>query len=177
MTPWILSRLLRPRLLLSGLLGAMALGCTDTTISEVPLTIGDPLEFGTEVQDYVGYRCGSLDCHGDMGRTLRIYAERGLRAGDALRDQGIGSNEVGENLVSMAAFDTLGAPVSESLILLKALAVDAGGMAHEGGAVWDSVEAPGYQCLFAWLSGRSAEPASQAACQLATAEVLPEESD
>ncbi len=159
------------------LLASAATACTDTAISEVPVSIGDTLTYRTDVHTYLGYRCGSLDCHGDMGRTLRLYAERGLRANDGSRDLGISIDEVGSNLLSIAAFDTLDGPVEDNQILLKALAVDAGGMAHVGGDVWATTEAPGYQCVFAWLSGRSAEASAQAACLEATTAVLPDESN
>lgn len=149
--------------------------CTDTNIDEVPLTVGDAVAYTSDVQTYVGYRCASLDCHGDMGRTLRLYAERGLRLEDVLRDRPLTGNEIGENLLSIAAFDSLDAPVEENQILLKALAVSAGGMAHIGGAVWPDADDPGYRCVAAWLSGTSEENQARAACTAATDDVLPEE--
>jgi len=162
-------------LVLAGTLMTALMGCNDTGIEEVPLTVGDSASYATEVQTYVGYRCASLDCHGDMGRTLRIYAERGLRGQDVLRNQRISTPEIEENLLSFAAFDSLGGPIAEHQILLKALAVSAGGMAHEGGAVWSDTDAPGYRCVAAWLSGLSTDTAAQAACAEATAEVVPNE--
>ncbi|MCP4444286.1 MAG: hypothetical protein GY811_02935 [Myxococcales bacterium] len=167
---------LRVATLLIGLWATLA-GCNETNIDEVPLTVGDPVSFATDVQTYVGYRCSSLDCHGDMGRTLRIYSYRGLRLQDALREEGLSPNELGENLLSIAAFDSLGGPVGENQILLKALAVSAGGMAHEGGAVWQSTSEPGYRCLAAWLAQESADANAQAACTEATDAILPDESN
>ncbi len=162
-------------LVLASTLITALMGCNDTSIEEVPLTVGDALSYSADVQTYVGYRCASLDCHGDMGRTLPIYAERGLRGQDVLRNQRISTPEIGENLLSFPAFDSLGGPIDEHQILLKALAVSAGGMAHEGGAVWSNTDAPGYRCLAAWLSGASDDAAAQAACAEATAEVVPNE--
>ncbi len=153
------------------------MACNDTSIEEIPLTVGDGDSYAINVQTYVGYRCGSLDCHGDMGRTLRIYAERGLRSQDVLRNQQVSNSEISENLLSFAALDSLGGPVEENLVLLKGLAVSAGGMAHEGGAVWSDTNAAGYRCLAAWLAGRGEDAAAQAACTEATAEVVPDESN
>ncbi len=151
--------------------------CNETNIDEVPLTVGDAVSFASDVQTYVGYRCASLDCHGDMGRTLRLYAARGLRLQDVLRDQPVSSDELGQNLLSLAAFDTLGEPSDDNQILLKGLSIDAGGMAHEGGAVWATKDDPGYRCVMAWLSGESALEPAQAACAAATNLILPNERD
>ncbi len=154
----------------------VAAGCTDTTISEVPQTVGDTLTYQSQVQTYLGYRCGSLDCHGDMGRPLRLFALRGLRANDGLRDFGLSVDEVGHNLLSIAAFDTLDEAAAQNQLLLKGLATSAGGMAHVGGDVWDSTDAPGYQCLLTWLSGEADSETARAACAFATMQVLPDES-
>ena len=166
---------LRDAKTLWALLALTTAACNDTTIDEVALAPGDEETFATDVQEYVGYRCASLDCHGDMGRTLRLYAERGLRLETALRDRPITSAELRNNILAMAAFGYATEPVEENLILLKPLVTSAGGMAHKGGDVWATTSDPGYRCLAAWLANRSSETVAQQACDEATANVVPEE--
>jgi hypothetical protein len=43
---------------------------------------GSETAFGP-VGDFVGHRCGTLDCHGQMGRNLRIWSCDGMRLADA----------------------------------------------------------------------------------------------
>ncbi len=160
-------------MLMLTLLVCPLLACNDTAIEQEALVLGDEASFRTELQTYVGYRCSSLDCHGDMGRMLRVYAEQGLRLDVGLRDKSISIEEIRDTLRSFAAFDDLTIPIRQNPILLKALAPSAGGMAHKGGDVWESREDPGYLCLLAWLEGNSAEPAARQACMQATAPVLP----
>ena len=40
---------------------------------------GSEAEFGLLVGDYLEHRCGSLDCHGQMSRNLRIWGCEGMR--------------------------------------------------------------------------------------------------
>lgn len=145
------------------------LACTDTDIDEQPLALGDEALFASELQEYVGIRCGSLDCHGDMGRTLRIYAQDGLRLREGLRFATLDLEEVQHNVRSFSAFPSENADPSNNLILLKGLAVDAGGIAHKGDEVWSSPEAAGYRCIAAWLEGVSAAAAcAEAGAEFAT---------
>lgn len=151
------------------LLAVVMASCTDTDASETPLTLGDTAFYETDVQDYVGYRCGSLDCHGDMGRSLRIYAKDGLRKSDALRRQPMSLEEIDDNVAALSVFSRFDA-VDQSFSLTKALSVGSGGMAHEGDPVWQDRNDEGYLCLAGWLAGTS--PAS--ACANALALVEPE---
>lgn len=147
-------------------------GCTDTAIDGEPVPPLDTSFYGANVQSYVGYGCGSLDCHGDSGRMLRIYAEDGLRQSGALRGEVISAQEVAANVDAFAAIDLDARSAQLSLVILKPLAVSAGGMAHEGGDVWLNVEDNGYECLRGWLDG-DLTAAVVAACQAAAAEVVP----
>ena len=40
---------------------------------------GSEDQFGKPVGDYLDHRCGSLDCHGQMSRNLRIWGCEGMR--------------------------------------------------------------------------------------------------
>lgn len=144
---------------------AVFLCCQDTTRAPIELSPGDSAVYAAELQRYVGLGCGSLDCHGDGGRALRIFAEYGLRERDDLRNQPPSQSEVASNVQAFAGL--AGDSPASHLALLKALAVDAGGMAHEGGDVWRDSSAPGYRCLLAFLSNQT----DPDACAVALAEV------
>ena len=120
-----------------------------------------------EVHPYTQIACGTLDCHGDPGRPLRIFSEYGLRISSSLRDMPITTEEIEESAFSFAG---LGIP---ELATLKPLSIDAGGYGHEGGPVWNTREDPGYRCVRAWLDGRVGE--EREACETARENVEVEE--
>jgi hypothetical protein len=156
---------------LLALLAATGLtACTDTSQQERELALGDEDSFGGLVQPYVGLRCGSLDCHGDAGRALRLFAEDGLRLRAELREQPITIEEVRANVVAFAAVSPDTEP-AEHLALVKGLAVAAGGFAHVGDDVWPTTDDPGYQCLLSWLEGAAA---ADAPCIAAFDDVAPQ---
>jgi hypothetical protein len=121
----------------------------------VDLPVRDQARFEAEIQPIVGSGCGSLDCHGDSGRPLRLYARYGRRADAALRDSELTAAELADNVAAFAG-------LPDDRLLGKPLAVDGGGMHHEGGDLWPDRDAPEYRCLEAWLTG-GADPASCAA--------------
>ncbi len=139
-------------------------GCTDTDSSEQPVAQGDRESYAQFVQPYVGLGCGSLDCHGEGGRALRLYAEDGLRLFDELRGEPISDDEIDRNVASFAGVSPDASSVADHLALTKGLAVAAGGFAHVGGEIWDTTNEPGYQCLLAWLSNAPLDATGQQAC-------------
>lgn len=69
-----------------GLLGALALwGCAETNIEYPPFPCGDAEEFAL-VSPILERRCGTLDCHGQIARPLRIYGFAGLRYTEGVDD-------------------------------------------------------------------------------------------
>jgi hypothetical protein len=137
---------------------------------------GDPI--GLPEADVAGYqasvhpileaRCATLDCHGNLDRPLRLYAETGLRAADALRAQPITAAEIDADARALIAVDP--APDGRrSLVLTKPLA---GAVKHVGGDQWDSEAEPQYVCVAGWLDGRLDDPDVSAACLAAAAEVM-----
>jgi hypothetical protein len=112
-------------------------------------------------------RCGSLDCHGQDGRPLRLYSKDGLRrlVGDGgLRDTsdttplerlenyrsviGLEPEEMKNAMASPAGFDRL-------LLLKKPLDVSGRGVRHKGGQVLSASDSdPGWVCLTSWIQGR-----------------------
>ncbi len=104
-------------------------------------------------------RCGTLDCHGQVGRALRIYGEFGLRFvdGDAENQPGNGATtdtEYEANYQSVIGlqpeYTTLvyeGIDPPEAMLLIrKPLQLER----HKGGAVFVSGD-DAYTCITSWL--------------------------
>jgi hypothetical protein len=125
----------------------------------------DPAAYAASVHPIMEARCATLDCHGDLRRSLRLYSETGLRLRDDLRDQPLTPAELAGNVSSLAGVDPEG---QGRLIMEKALADE---VHHVGGDQWQSTGEPQAACVLAWLEGRSDEPAAQTACALAGDEV------
>ncbi len=144
--------------------------CTDTDRAPIEIDVSPEREtaFARDVQAYVGVGCGSLDCHGDGSRALRLYAKFGLRYIDELRTLEVADEETRANVRAFAALT--GPTGREHLAVLKALAESAGGMAHVGGDIWADTSDPGYLCVLAFVSGQ----ADSSACADAFAAIDPE---
>lgn len=129
--------------------------------------------YAAYVHPVVEPSCATLDCHGAPGRPLRLYAETGLRASDALRldDAPISDDEIDANVLSFAAVDLDEPRLEHRLSLTKPLAEPAGGVEHVGGDVWLSTTDPSYRCVAGWLDGRAGEVEWETACADAIAEV------
>jgi len=119
-------------------------------------------------------RCGSLDCHGQMGRALRLFSQNGLRliSQDAANTPGVQPTTQTELIANYQAVVGLqpelmtevvqgNAPPTALLLLRKPLQLER----HKGGPVI----APGdsaYNCIVSWLGGPTQFNAH--ACALAT---------
>jgi hypothetical protein len=144
------------------------LACVDEGETlDVPALDAD--RYALEVQPYVGESCGTLDCHGDPGRPLRIYSELGLRRGDGLRPSPVDADrdpdpitegELQDNVLAFGALQPALSPGDERLVLSKPLSGAAGGSHHVGGDLWDGPEHPGYRCLRRWLDGEDGDAES-----------------
>jgi hypothetical protein len=130
---------------------SIAIGCHETSTESIELP--DRADYGTHVQGVVELSCATLDCHGDDGRPLRLYSERGLRSRDDLRGLPITPEELERNVRAFAGVGVGDGDVGEHLALLKPLSQSAGGLHHEGRDLWPSERHAGYRCLRAWLSG------------------------
>lgn len=139
----------------AGLLASVTVlvGCTDTDREPIVFESGNEVVFATEVEPYLSLQCGSLDCHGDGERALRLYGKFGLRLRDDLRAQPTSPSEVFASVRALSAL--AGASVEDNLALLKPLSTEVGGLGHVGGDIWPTTDDPGYQCLLAFLSGRT----------------------
>ena len=131
-----------------------------------PLALPDKDQFITGgVDAFMQRRCGALDCHGQVGRPLRIYSPNGLRLNDGpngARDtRGYQPNESSANYYAVVGREpeeisqclvTQGAFV-DFLLLKKPLGIDQGGVRHKGGSVLRSTDS-GFDCLLGWASGQ-----------------------
>lgn len=132
------------------------------------------------VSEMMESRCGGLDCHGQVGRPLRLYSQRGLRLAipekaDELRDNSPTTLlERTENYQSVIGLEpeglsdtvrTKGEYTNHQLILKPLDDASGVGVRHKGGPVLQAnPNDPGWRCLLGWLAG---DP-DRAACTEAT---------
>jgi hypothetical protein len=120
---------------------------------------------GTHADDFaavssmLGARCGTLDCHGQLARSLRIYSGHGLRLSPE-DSSGHGGTRVAEhtqNLRSVYALEPellqrvlaeRGRDPYRLTLLRKATATEL----HRGGAALE-VGDDGALCITSWLAG------------------------
>jgi hypothetical protein len=105
-------------------------------------------------------RCGTLDCHGQEGRPLRIYGQNGLRFVEDGGDRpGVQPTTETEHLANYQAVIALqpeamsrvvsGIDAPEALMLLrKPLGLER----HKGGTVFVSGD-DAYVCIATWIAG------------------------
>jgi hypothetical protein len=104
--------------------------------------------------------CGALDCHGSVGRNLRLYGSQGLRLSSHDRPQSPACNtadEVAEDYTSLVGLEPerLGAVLADGgahperlTLLRKGLGLEH----HKGGSPWRQGD-DADQCLRSWLAG------------------------
>lgn len=146
------------------------------------ITAGDAALYASHVQPYLEARCATLDCHGDAGRSLRLYSELGLRRDAALRTLPIGESrdptpitdtELEDNRLAFAAIALATSKPAAHLALLKPLAISQGGIKHEGRLHWQTTEDPGYRCLRGYLVGDLAGDVATACAEAVAATSAP----
>lgn len=159
---------------------AVVLACAPSPSSAGPVDIDAPPQdqfIDRGVSAFMEARCGAIDCHGQVGRPLRIYSANGLR-----RDVGDGGGRdtsattraervdnwrsvVGLEPESLNESVARGGDPSDLMLMKKPLDIEFGGVRHKGGPVLRaSPSDPGWVCLLSWL-GKNAD---QAACTEAT---------
>ena len=118
-------------------------------------------------------RCGSLDCHGNSARNMRIYSSQGLRLpNDAGVGPGAGDttlDEISANYQSILTLEPeetnkviLGGDPYKLLVVKKPLELEK----HKGGQTirrGDDAE----RCIVSWLEEDTTTPVDQAACERA----------
>lgn len=145
------------------LAGAAACAIDDQAQLELELP-GTLPDYAAHVQPVLEAGCASLDCHGDAGRPLRLYATNGLRLDASLRGGPPTDDELAANMRLLTGLDPEVTDLESHLILLKPLAVAAGGVHHVGGDLWPDQRDPAYRCLHSWLRDGTSDAASQQIC-------------
>jgi hypothetical protein len=156
-----------------------AFGC-----SSVPSSSDRVIVEGPQVGQFTGAtgvdavferRCGSLDCHGQVGRPLRIYSANGLRlpneAGLLPGGGPTSSDEQNDNYRSIITIEPekMTEVVQQSpngdpftlLILRKPLNIES----HKGGPVISKDDATSV-CFAQWIGAATLDPACATAAQL-----------
>src|SRR5512139_1865525 len=150
----------------SFLLAAACSGPSDGTISsDVPTSDGFEA-----VADVLVAHCGSLDCHGNVGRNMRVYGRYGLRLDPAARPDGVPTTP----LEYQSTYDAVVALEPEVLAAVLAdggrqperltlIRKERGTEHHKGKAIFREDD-DGDRCLVSWISG-AVDPAP---CQRAS---------
>ncbi len=140
-------------------------GCAVEEQGDAPVAVsGELADFAAYVQPVLRVGCASLDCHGNAGRPLRLYARNGLRQVATSRGQDATDAEMTANMIAIAGLDPAAADIEDHLLLRKPLAVEAGGLHHVGGDLWLDQNDGVYRCLHAWLRAGAGDEAGQAIC-------------
>lgn len=118
-------------------------------------------------------KCGSLDCHGQMGRSLRIFGQYGLRliSQDAANVPGVQPTTQTELVANYQAVIGLqpelmtevvqgNAQPTDLLLLRKPMQLER----HKGGPVINQGDSA-YTCLLSWLAGNTVDAACTDAVQ------------
>lgn len=131
------------------------------------------------VSTVIEKRCGTLDCHGNIARNMRVYSSRGLRLpNDAGLVPGTGDTTLDEITANYQSILTLepeetnrvleGGDPMKLQLLKKPLELEK----HKGGPAMkrgDDAE----RCISSWLKEDSLNPVDKVAC--ANAAVFPKE--
>lgn len=114
-----------------------------------------------QVSQVVEKRCGTLDCHGDPSRPLRIYGRTGPRLDPAMvigGDQATTPEELAANRLSVCGLEPerMDAVVAgeEDLLTLSVVRKPILDEAHKGGRVFLQTS-PGFVCFSSWIEGQT----------------------
>ncbi|MRG93525.1 hypothetical protein [Polyangium spumosum] len=133
----------------------------------------NPAVFTASVSPYLERRCGTLDCHGQATRPMRIYGQLGLRhplesnvsGGAATTQLELESNFAAVCNLDPAAMqqvvDDLGSTADKLLLVNKARGLER----HKGGKIVNEQD-PGDLCILGWLGFKDAATVD-AACTAA----------
>ncbi len=133
----------------------------------------DQTQFQQFVSPALERRCATLDCHGQIGRPLRLYSARGLRLpNDAGLIPGTGATTAEETTANFRSVIGLepeqitrvmaGVDPPRALLLLKKPLMLEG---HKGGPVLAPTNDPVEVCIDSWILGTI----DQATCAKAAA--------
>ena len=137
----------------------IAFACAPSPDARVTETPPDRASFPL-VADLLVHRCGTLDCHGQTSRNMRLYGSLGLRLAPGDRPVSKGtttSAEYDEDFASviglepdvMTAVVTQGGAQPERLTFVRKAR---GAENHKGGTLWSAGDAQD-RCVTSWLAG------------------------
>lgn len=114
--------------------------------------------FVQAVSPYLERRCGTLDCHGQMTRPMRIYGQFGLRHPDENNFSGGAGSTALERDANWAAVCNVDPEPMQQVTLDRGLSADklllvnkARGLErHKGGKIVNEQDA-GDRCILSWL--------------------------
>lgn len=151
-------------------------GCAQQTQPE--FTFPDRKSFADDkVSAFLELRCGAMDCHGQVGRPLRLYGKYGLRlegkgttrSGDDTTNAEVDANYtavIGLEPEDLSTSVASGAEYVDFMLFKKPLGEEGGGVKHKGGPVLKAASSdPGWVCLRSWVKGQT----DRAACERAAA--------
>ena len=130
----------------------------------------DPTTFRTNVNAVFERRCASLDCHGSLGRGMRLYSSNGLRlpneAGLLPGSGSTSADEINSNYASIVGLEpektndflAKSPRTPDDAYQLDILAKPLGLEKHKGGPALSKGE-PAEQCIVTWLIGTPLDPA------------------
>jgi hypothetical protein len=147
---------------------AACAGPSDGVItSVVPPSDGFPA-----VSRVLSAHCGSLDCHGQIGRNLRVYGQYGLRLDPTTRPDGEGTTLLEDETTYdsvvtiepeiLAAVYADGGRSPERLTMIR----KARGTEHHKGDTVFHVNDDGDRCLVSWVAGKIDVNACSAASKI-----------
>lgn len=174
----------RARFILALLLGGAAAtpvltSCTAVAVDD-RFTISRPTTTDFDaVSNFLVHRCGSLDCHGQIARNLRLYGKEGLRlakdpcdidAGLDLGSPGIGPTTACEREASYRSIVALEPELTSQVVQehgaqpdrLTLIRKPRGTEDHKGGQLWSAGDVQD-RCVVSWLGGKVDTAACKAA--------------
>jgi hypothetical protein len=136
-------------------------------------TIDAPSEMTYKpVGDFLVHRCGTLDCHGQVGRNLRLYGYGGLRLGAMDTPDGVPTTpdeyQADYNSVIGLEPEILSEVVmagGQDPTRLRLLSKPMGLLEHKGGTLITMNDAQ-YTCVVSWLAQNVDTMACQATLSL-----------
>ncbi len=165
------------RIVLIGLVALSLTACKPDDLGDrVTMVCPDRQIFNDHVSELMERRCGTLDCHGNDYRPMRLYGELGLRHSREINQSGGNATTTYErysNYLSVCgiepektadvALDPAGQSVNQLLLVLKAR----GKEGHKGGKVFNPFDDADL-CVVGWLRGDHVNSVSKA-CEAALA--------
>jgi hypothetical protein len=142
-----------------------------------PIIAPNQTQFETFVSPFLERKCATLDCHGQVGRPLRLFSGRGLRlpadggtypgSSDttAFEKSANYRSVIGLEPELMSRVEAGLAQPRDLLLLQKPLGLGTVPESHKGGQVLAPMGDPGEACLRTWINaGADREVFDSASC-------------